>query len=275
MFKSILWLPFLCGFAVEVSADNIKLHVVTEDSPPRNYLNSDGEIVGTSTDIVKSVLNTANIDYQLTLYPWIRAYTMALEQPNVLIYTISRNPKREDKFRWFCPLPDIGDVYLYKLKKNKQIQVYSLNDAKKYRIGVTNKGVEHQFLLEQGFKEHQQLDFSANELTNFKKLFKGRIDLLVQSESTVKEHLRTLKVPRQQLEKSLLLYTTQSQPSCMALSIKTSPDIFHKLDAAFKKYQQTAQSPVVQPMAATLQTEILPTISREPANAATEYNDAH
>ena len=39
-------------------------------------------------------------DYQIRLYPWARAYDMALKEPNVLIFLIARTSARETQFKW-------------------------------------------------------------------------------------------------------------------------------------------------------------------------------
>ena len=59
----------------------------------------DGKIAGPATEVVKKTLQLAGInDYRLNIYPWARAYDMALNEPNVLIYLVARTPERETRF---------------------------------------------------------------------------------------------------------------------------------------------------------------------------------
>ncbi|MBI2753183.1 MAG: hypothetical protein HYX46_06665 [Betaproteobacteria bacterium] len=74
------------------------VRAVTETTP---YTYQKGERVeGTATEVVEKTLQAAGqTDYQVRLYPWARAYDMALKEPNVLIFLIARTPARETQFK--------------------------------------------------------------------------------------------------------------------------------------------------------------------------------
>ena len=216
--------------------------MVTEVSPPMNYPDKNGRAAGIATALVEQVLTTAGIDYDIRFYPWIRAYNLALEQPNVLIYTIYRNQQRAPLFHWFCPLPDSGNIQLYKLSKHGHIQLGSLAEAKQYRIGATRNGIGHQFLQSKGFDE-QQLDISVDEETNIRKLLAGRIDLLLQSEQVLAAHLQQLTIPPSWFEPAILLFERTRFPNCMALSRQTSPVIINKVRRAFELLLSSETAP--------------------------------
>ena len=89
-------LILLCWLlSAQVSA--IRLTVVTEDLYPYNYIEN-GELKGQATEIVVKVLKHAGIDYSIQVYPWARAYNLALNNKNVLIYSIVKIPSREKLF---------------------------------------------------------------------------------------------------------------------------------------------------------------------------------
>jgi len=72
------------------------LRVVTENWPPYNFFNQNDQIVGSSTEVVRAVLEKAGFSYSIEVYPWARSYSIAQNNSNVLIYTILRTPFREN-----------------------------------------------------------------------------------------------------------------------------------------------------------------------------------
>ena len=73
------------------------LTVYTEEFPPFNFTENNN-IVGVSTEVVEAVMKTAGIEYKLESLPWARAFKYAKDQPNALIYSISRRAKRKNLF---------------------------------------------------------------------------------------------------------------------------------------------------------------------------------
>lgn len=149
--------------------------VVTEEYPPYNFTEN-GAIKGCSTEIVEEMLKRARLQYTLASYPWARTYNMALESPNVLIYSIGRSQKRERLFKWIDVVAPY-DIYLYKLKRRKDIAVASLDEAKKYRTGAVRDDVRAQFLEKNGFEPSRNLDLVTMDMQNIRKIESDRIDL--------------------------------------------------------------------------------------------------
>ena len=76
MYKRNALLTFLTLLSFASFGAN-HISVVTEDWPPYNYLDENGEMTGYSTKVVKKVLEKANVQYDIRLYPWARSYEMA------------------------------------------------------------------------------------------------------------------------------------------------------------------------------------------------------
>ena len=167
-----LLLALLCGNG---QAESIQ--AVTEDTA-YSYL-QDGQVGGPASQVVEAMLQRAGLnDYSLALYPWARAYDMALQQPNVLIYLIARTPEREPLFKW------IGEVtrfeyHFYKLRGQPDIQLHSLADAKHYSIGVLRDDVRHQYLQAEGFTK---LVVAAHNRDNFRRLLNRQVQLVPMPE---------------------------------------------------------------------------------------------
>jgi polar amino acid transport system substrate-binding protein len=150
---------------------------VTEDSS-YTYLR-DGKVAGPASEIVETTLRHAGLtDYRLALYPWARAFDMALQEPNVLIYLIARTPARETQFKWAGEFMRI-DYHLYKLRESTDIVVHSLQDAKRYSVGVMRDDVRQQYLQGEGFTK---LVISARNSDNFKRLLNRQVQLVPMPE---------------------------------------------------------------------------------------------
>ena len=164
-----------CFCACPASGQAPTITVVTEEYPPYNFTDN-GTIRGCSTEIVEEMMKRARLQYTLMSYPWARTYNMAQEYPNVLIYSIGRSDKREKLFKWIDVVAPY-DIYLYKLKRRKDIAVANLGDARKYRTGAVRDDVRAQFLEKNGFEPGINLDLVTMDIQNIRKMANDRIDL--------------------------------------------------------------------------------------------------
>lgn len=226
MLKVFIFTSLLLA-AVSSAAQDIK--IVTEDFPPYNY-EEKGEVTGLSTKIVRAVLKEAGMDCNISLYPWARSYNMALEQENVLIYSILRISEREKLFKWVGEIA-VSEMYFFKLKERADIQITSLDDAKKYVIGVTRETAPHQYLLNKGF-ELKEVD-SRDELS-IRKLVNRRIDLMPYYGIPFVYKVKGLGYDPEQFEKVYFLKDA-SEKLYMAFGAKTSDSIVEKFRKALEK----------------------------------------
>jgi len=204
-----------------------QLNVVTEHRIPLNYLNNQGEIVGEATTIVREILEQSELTYSLEVYSWARAYYKAQNEPNTMIFSIRRTREREDKFHWICPLIESEKEFIYRLSSRNDIQIVYFNDAKSYSLGVVRDDFTHEKLVTNGFVEGKHLDVNNDGLANLKKLLKGRVDLIVQSEKSIQRRLKALKLPLSIV--TPVIPFELDQPTCMALNKNTDPIILEKL----------------------------------------------
>ena len=147
-----------------------ELTLVTEESPPNNML-VDGKIVGISTDKIAEIMKRANIAYHIEILPWARAYQTALTSTHACVFSTTRTPEREDKFKWVGPL-GFSSWVLYALPERK-FKFKTLEDARPYTIGTYNSDVIDTYLRERHFK----VDAVDADSVNPRKLLLGRIDL--------------------------------------------------------------------------------------------------
>jgi polar amino acid transport system substrate-binding protein len=147
------------------------LSIMTEAAAPSSMLDSQGRVVGISTDKVRAAFERAGFSYTIELLPWKRAYAAARERRDACVYSTSRTPEREDQFKWVGPI-DSADWVLM-ARAGSRVALRTLDDARPYRIGTYNGDARDQYLRSRGF----QVDPAPNDLTNPRKLLLGRIDL--------------------------------------------------------------------------------------------------
>ncbi len=208
-----------------------EITAVTEQWPPYNY-KENNEIKGISTEIVQAALSKAGIKAKIHVYTWARSYKMASEQENVLIYTILRNEKREKLFKWIGPIVPLAKMCLFRPSERTDIVVNSLEDAKKYRIGVAYNTSTHQLLLDKGFEKGKNLFPVPKQEQNIAKLLKGRLDLITDREITLAMGMKSLGKPFSKVEKVFIL-SEWDQGFYMAFSTKTSDKIVEQVKTAF------------------------------------------
>ena len=177
-FFSKLHIAALLAFGLTSSPWAQVVTVVTEEYPPYNFQDpSSKQIMGMSTEVVLEVFKRAKVEVKLDMFPWARAYQMAQDSPNVLIYSIGRNTQRENLFKWVGVIAPY-DVYMYRLKSRSDIRAESLDEAKKFKIGAVRDDVRAQALERAGIAA----ELVAADGLNVKKLAAGRIDMFAIDE---------------------------------------------------------------------------------------------
>lgn len=147
-----------------------RLHLVTESSPPSAMMGEQG-VTGFATDKLRVMLERAGVDYDIDLLPWKRAYVTAQTRPDTCVYSTTRVPEREALFKWVGPTHE-NDWTLFG-RADRNYQISSIDDARKYRIGAYNSDVRSEALIAQGFI----VDTVQDNLSNPRKLLVNRIDL--------------------------------------------------------------------------------------------------
>ncbi|MDD5399418.1 MAG: transporter substrate-binding domain-containing protein, partial [Dehalococcoidia bacterium] len=159
--------------ACTTPAQPAKLRVMTEEYPPFNYTDAGGNLVGSSTEAVKGIINKLGENITIEVLPWARAYETVLSEPDAALYSMARTPERENVFMWVGPIGSYEN-WLY-VKKGSNIRVSSLDEAKAVKsIAVVKDEAGQQELAQQGFINFVYTDSTADGL---KKLAAGEVDL--------------------------------------------------------------------------------------------------
>jgi polar amino acid transport system substrate-binding protein len=146
-----------------------QLVLVTEEYPPYNMSGPQGQVVGISTAIVKTLLDEAGIAFEVAIYPWARAIAMARSQSNTCVYSMSRTAEREAHYKWIGPLV-YNDWALF--ARSDSARPERLEDAGKARIGSYQGDAIVPYLQARG----HMVDIANSDDLNPRKLAAGRID---------------------------------------------------------------------------------------------------
>lgn len=222
-----------------------QLKIVTEHLPPFQIDSPEG-VSGFATDVVRATMELAKVEFSIEAMSWSRAYNLAQRDANTCIYSISKGAQREPHFQW------IGEISysltsIYSLKKRHDIQINTLEDAKKYTIAVTKDDITHHFLLSNGFKEGQQL-YVIENVYSMLNILKGRknIDLIIVNDTILKYRAKESGVAFDELKKQIdlpqlpldfYLACSNKMDKTLISKLKTSLEQL-KTSGEFQKIQQ-------------------------------------
>lgn len=180
--------------------------IMTENYPPFNYQDKDGNIIGITTEIVKEIQKNTGDDYPIKIMPWARAYKSIINKPNKVLFSMTRTPQREYLFKWVGPIAN--NTFVFYARSNSKIKINSLDEAKddKYKIGTYLDGANEQYLKSQDFYNIYSV---PDDLLNLKKLIKGRIDLWAAGETQGLYKAKQLKINPDEIKKIYKIKETQ------------------------------------------------------------------
>lgn len=224
-----------CGWPLMGHASDIRL--VTEHLPPYQ-MNTPAGPRGFATELVQQIFKQAKVDYQVEFQSWSRAYQLALRDPNVCIYSISKSEERQRLFQWVGAL-SYNITGIYALKQRQDIQLRSLDDAHHYRIAVTRDDITHHYLLEHGFREGKELYVldSVDSMLQVLVNRRNEIDLVLVNTTILKYRAEEAGMNSTQFVR-LLDLPDLPLDFHLACSMKTSPQLVAKLRDALAQLKR-------------------------------------
>ncbi len=161
------------------SESQTTFRILTEEFPPYNFTDN-GNINGISTEIVRAIIKKIGHPDNLEVVPWSEGYDLIQKEDNLILFSTTRSPMREDLFKWVGPLVPNNTVFF--AKKGSGISIKTLEDARNVKnIGVYKDDFGELLLKKKGFSN---LDSVVDNKLNPKKLAEGKIDLWIMNELT-------------------------------------------------------------------------------------------
>ncbi|KJS00060.1 MAG: hypothetical protein VR65_14200 [Desulfobulbaceae bacterium BRH_c16a] len=223
-----------------INAATAALTVYTEEFPPFQYKEND-KIIGASAEVVEAVLKSTGLDFEIASYPWARSYQLVQEKADSLIFSMSRQEKREALFKWIgIIVPSRYSVFA--LQERSDLQIGSLEDMKKYKIGTTLSDARESYLESKGF-DLGTFDRTSGDnanLSNYKKLKAKRIDLWPMPDAVAFHIAKSAgDDPGTLLRRALPLTEISTGGYYLAASLQTSDDTVKTIRTVLENFVKT------------------------------------
>lgn len=226
MKKILLFCSLLLGVSAFVSAQS--LTILCEDDEPLQMKGADGKPTGMVVDLVKEIQKRVGNTDPIQIVPWNNGYTRAQKDPNVVLFSMTRNAERDKMFHWVGPTKE-SRFALYTLATSK-ITLKSLEEAKTLKaIGVYLGDIRDQILTKAGFTN---LDRAPDNLANIKKLIAGRLDAYASSDSNIKVETEKAGIKVSDLKEIAVIQRVQIY---IAMSLGTPKKVVDDWNAALDK----------------------------------------
>lgn len=212
----------------------VQLKAVTEALPPLNY-ELNGQVVGFSSELLDMLALEAGISVQKQLLPWARAYRMALEDADTILYSLVRTPERETLFQWVGPISP-RKIVLYRMAKRQELAVTSLDEVRAYKVGVVRESASAKALTNKGFTPDKELELALDDATNMRKFKAGRFDFLVSLDWAAAYNTQQNDMNPADLTPVLVL--DEQSEYWFGVSLHTDPLVVRRLNDALIKVRR-------------------------------------
>lgn len=166
----------ILGTVVPSIASDIRF--LTLEEPPTNYL-KDGEISGTTVDLVNEMARRLGEQPEIEFLPTARAFLKAQSNPNCLVFTAGLTEER--KALGYQPIgPVITRRHILFARSGSNFEISSVEDivARKLTVSGVDGDWRTGFLLSEGVT----VETTSQHLLNFRKLMAERTDLWISSD---------------------------------------------------------------------------------------------
>lgn len=209
---------------------------VTTEFPP--FQSASPQPWGLALDTARELAKRNGDTLDVQFLPWARAYQTAETTPGVLIFCLARTAEREHRYQWLGQIAS-GDVTVWQLAARRDLNARTLEQARRWQLGATVGDMKMQYLLQQGFVIGQNLQESGDDLSNIRKLFAGRIDLLPFSHRQVLQYRSAQAGLDFAALKPAFNLPALAQPLYLAFSPGSDSALVRRYQASFRQLQRS------------------------------------
>jgi polar amino acid transport system substrate-binding protein len=150
-FGQRLFLISLCIlFSMSLKAKDVyRIQILSEENLPLQFTR-DGETTGFAVDVVEAILDRTELNGRVEIMPWARAYKMAQELPNVLLFSTRRTLKREHSFKWASQVFIHGLMPSYELSRMQSNMVLICHVSSNLMINSVDQAQQHVIATQRG-----------------------------------------------------------------------------------------------------------------------------
>ncbi len=175
-----LWLVCQISYA-SVAAPAEPLRLLTEHSPPGQFLDDNGKLTGATVELIRILQQRLQEPGDIELMPWGRALSIARNSGNTALFETVRTAEREPWFKWVGPLT-YYKTSLYGLKQRVGSDMADLKLPGKFIACSYRNSVTAEDIKRLGFTEGRNLILNSKTGDCLDMLIFGRIDLIAVTE---------------------------------------------------------------------------------------------
>ncbi len=224
--KRWILLALLFGFTSSAQAQFLQeIDWMSEHYPPFNY-REDGIAKGIATDVLLEIFRRMDFKKdpkEIRFYPWARSYRVLQQEPGTALYSMTFTEERSKMFRFVKPI--LFSTIDILAKKDRKLQIQSVEDMNQLKIGVIRDDVGEQLIRSLGVKDGsiEASNFAKNMV---QKLDLGRLDAIAYGEVNAKWNMRLVGIDPTQYES---VYVLKKAEMSFAFHKDTDPDLLQQL----------------------------------------------
>ncbi|MFA6127871.1 MAG: transporter substrate-binding domain-containing protein [Bacteroidales bacterium] len=158
-----------------------RILMFTEENPPQSFMDEEGNLTGSSVEMVKTMLEGSSLAGPIELTNWTDAYNQLQLVPNTMVFSTLRSPERESLFHWVGPV--CKKRYCFFVHSNSDFHIGTITDARLLESVGTVKGwASEQELKNLGFTN---IVTWATPQEVFQKLMDGEISCAVLNDIAI------------------------------------------------------------------------------------------
>lgn len=142
------------SFSVSAFAEPIKLELYTQEFPPLQ-VKVENQPEGYVVKFVEALIERASESVAMEIgaihfVPWKRAIRTTQESDNVLFFSLSRTPNREEQFQWIGAVSPY-EVAVYRHIEGPSVTPNTLSDLRNYSFAAQAGSSFEEVIKEEGF----------------------------------------------------------------------------------------------------------------------------
>lgn len=224
---------FLCSTYLSQGASAQGFTVFASNNPPFNYTAEDGTVQGIAVDVLKLIMERTYypIDQaDISIINWARALDKTMYEPNHILLSPARTPKRDIMFSW------VGPLHSFKLgliaRKNHHVSINDPADLRRYKVGVIRDSAPIHILENQFHVPQDTMTELAGDEQLFRMLDRGRVDLIPRGQMSASYWIKRLQLPMSRFE---FVFMLKELDLYLAFSPMTDPLLIQELNRELKK----------------------------------------
>lgn len=217
--------------------------IVTADFPPCSY-QQNGKPSGLMTEIMQEVLkelakdsHTPGLaDVKIEYFPWKRAFKMATEGKNVLLYPVAVNAERAKLLKWVGPHMS-RNIWIFALRSSGKFSNMRKEDFKGQLVGTTRGYAWEKDVEAIGAVPDEAVD----DRTLVRKIIGNRMSYIAMDESVLNHTLKLMSKEEPEIRKyqfQKVYPLSADSRRTFGFSASSDPELVARFEAAYRRVEK-------------------------------------